>query len=116
MSTVVPFRRQRSTEGRTRFDQPSAGTSTRTDVYARPDVYDMEYAGASNEDAAFSPAARPPASAPRGGVRLRNRPRNVHAVEALPKAQIVGLDASPEMLDQAWHVREAAEPSVRDRV
>src|SRR6476659_9170651 len=27
--------------------------STRSDIYARPDVYDMEYEGASNQDAHF---------------------------------------------------------------
>jgi hypothetical protein len=29
------------------------GTSTRSDVYQRPDIYDMEYAGAANHDAGF---------------------------------------------------------------
>jgi hypothetical protein len=35
-----------------RFNQ--LRTSTRTDIYARPDLYDMEYEGASNHDAASS--------------------------------------------------------------
>jgi hypothetical protein len=29
------------------------GLSKRCDIYGRPDLYDMEYAGASNEDAHF---------------------------------------------------------------
>jgi ubiquinone/menaquinone biosynthesis C-methylase UbiE len=116
MSTVVPFRRPSSAERRPRVDQPGTGTIERS-VYARPDIYDMEYAGASNEDARFF-----------AKLLARRRPRRVlefacgsgrvtfTLAKALPKAEIVGVDASPEMLDQAWRVREAAEPSVRDRV
>jgi hypothetical protein len=38
-----------------RFSQPDTGTSmsARSDIYGRPDLYDMEYEGASNHDAHF---------------------------------------------------------------
>ena len=42
-----------SPEPRTPFNQLGTGKSTRFDIYARPDVYDMEYEGASNHDARF---------------------------------------------------------------
>jgi ubiquinone/menaquinone biosynthesis C-methylase UbiE len=103
-------------------DQASAsrnGThvSNRSDIYARPDVYDMEYEGASNEDAHFF--AR---------MAARFRPRRVLELAcgsgrvtftlaaALPKAEIVGVDRSIEMLSQAVAARDAAESSVRQRV
>lgn len=86
-------------------------------VYARPDIYDMEYAGSDNADAHFFAA-----------LLKRRRPRRVlefacgtgrvtfTLAEALPKAQIVGVDSSVEMLAAASRRRDAAEPSVRDRV
>ena len=95
----------------------AAGVSSRTDVYARPDVYDMEYAGAANDDARFF--AR---------LLARRRPRRVLELAcgsgrvafalatALPRAQIVGVDRSIDMLGQAARMRDRAEPSVRERV
>src|SRR5262249_7744687 len=85
--------------------------------YARPDVYDMEYEGASNHDARFF--AR---------LLARVRPRRVLELAcgsgrvtftlatALPAAQIVGVDSSIEMLAEASRARDAAEPSVRQPV
>jgi SAM-dependent methyltransferase len=94
-----------------------AGRSTRSDVYARPDVYDMEHAGDSNHDARFF--AR---------LLARIRPRRVLELAcgsgrvtftlaaALPNAEIVGLDSSIDMLAQAAKARNAADPLVRERV
>src|SRR5262245_50605113 len=91
--------------------------SARSDIYARPDLYDMEYEGASNQDARFF--AR---------VLARMRPRRVLELAcgsgrvtftlaaALPKAEIVGVDSSIEMLGQAAASRDAAESTVRERV
>ena len=42
-----------STAYRIRFDQLDTDVSTESNIYARPDVYDMEYEGASNDDARF---------------------------------------------------------------
>lgn len=98
-------------------NQTRAGVSARSDVYGRPDVYDMEYAGDRNDDARFF--AR---------LLARVRPRRVLELAcgsgrvaftlaaALPKARIVGVDSSIEMLGQAATVRETAEPSLRERV
>lgn len=41
-------------EPRNRVNQLGTGVSTRSEIYARPDIYDMEYEGASNHDARFS--------------------------------------------------------------
>jgi ubiquinone/menaquinone biosynthesis C-methylase UbiE len=102
---------------RDRFDQLGTGLSTRYDIYARPDVYDMEYEGASNHDARFF--AR---------LLARVRPRRVLELAcgsgrvtftlaaALPMAEIVGVDSSVDMLGKAATARDAAEPSVRERV
>src|SRR5262249_52233444 len=98
---------------------PNDGTRvcSRSDIYARPDLYDMEYEGASNEDAHF--LAR---------VLARARPRRVLELAcgsgrvtftlaaALPKAEIIGLDSSIEMLGQATTALTGAESSVRERV
>jgi len=77
----------------------------------------MEYAGASNHDARFF--AR---------LLARVRPRRVlelacgsgrvtfTVAAALPMAEIVGVDLSIDMLRQAATARDAAEPSVRERV
>ena len=90
---------------------------TSSEVYARPDVYDMEYAGASNDDARF--LAR---------LLARVRPRRVAEFAcgsgrvtftlagALPRTKIVGVDLSADMLRQASHNRLAQIPSVRERV
>ena len=92
-------------------------TSTRSDVYGRPDIYDMEYAGSSNDDARF--IAR---------LVARVRPRRVlefacgsgrvlfTLAATLPKAEIVGVDSSIEMLGQAARARDAGDPSMRERV
>jgi ubiquinone/menaquinone biosynthesis C-methylase UbiE len=100
-----------------RLNQRSPGMSARADIYARPDVDDMEYEGASNHDAHFF-------------TRLLGRVRARHVLElacgsgrvaftlaaALPVAEIVGVDSSIAMLRQAAMARDAAEPSVRERV
>jgi ubiquinone/menaquinone biosynthesis C-methylase UbiE len=87
------------------------------EIYSRPDVYDMEYEGARNHDARFF--AR---------LLTRIRPRRVlefacgtgrvtfTLAAALPTAEIVGVDASADMLRKAQTVRDAATPSVRERV
>jgi SAM-dependent methyltransferase len=114
---VVPIGRPPSPEPRRRFDTPGTSLSTRSDVYARPDVYDMEYQGASNHDARFF--AR---------LLARVRPRRVLELAcgsgrvtftlaaALPKAEIVGVDSSIEMLGQAARACHAVDPLVRERV
>jgi SAM-dependent methyltransferase len=91
--------------------------STRSDIYARPDLYDMEYEGASNQDAQF--LAR---------LLARVRPRRVLELAcgsgritftlaaALPRAEIVGVDSSIEMLGKAAAARDGAESPVRQRV
>jgi trans-aconitate methyltransferase len=100
-----------------RCDHVGTGMSTRSDIYARPDVYDMEYAGASNHDARFF--AR---------LLARVRPRRVLELAcgsgrvtftlaaALPVAEIVGVDSSIDMLAQAAKARDAADSLVRRRV
>ena len=84
--------------------------STRSDIYARPDLYDMEYEGASNQDAQFF--AR---------LLARVRPRRVLELAcgsgrvtftlaaAVPRAEIVGVDSSIEMLGKAAAARDCAE-------
>jgi ubiquinone/menaquinone biosynthesis C-methylase UbiE len=93
------------------------GASVRSDIYARPDVYDMEYEGNRNEDAHFF--AR---------LLARVRPRRVlefacgsgrvtfALAAALANAEIVGVDSSIEMIGSAAEARDAAESSVRRRV
>ena len=90
---------------------------TPSEIYARPDVYDMEYAGASNDDARFF-------------ARLieRVRPRRVlefacgsgrvtfTLAGALPGVEIVGVDSSIDMLGRAATARAASDPSVRRHV
>ena len=91
--------------------------STRSDIYARPDVYDMEYEGATNQDEQYF--AR---------LLARLRPRRVLELgcgsgrvtftlaAALPKTAIVGVDSSIEMLGKAAAAHDAAQSSVRGRV
>jgi ubiquinone/menaquinone biosynthesis C-methylase UbiE len=91
--------------------------SRRSDIYGRPDLYDMEYEGASNQDAHFF--AR---------LLARVRPRRVLELAcgsgrvtftlaaALPNAEIVGVDSSIEMLGQAAVARDATESQLRKRV
>ena len=100
-----------------RNHQRLPGSEWRSDIYARPDLYDMEYEGAGNEDAHFF--AR---------VLARVRPRRVLELAcgsgrvtfplaaALPQAEIVGVDSSIEMLGKASATRDAAASSVRERV
>jgi len=92
------------------------GAPARSDIYARPDLYDMEHEGASHQDARFF--AR---------LLARVRPRRVLELAcgsgrvtfplavALPKTEIVGVDASVEMLGKAAEARNAAPSSVRPR-
>jgi SAM-dependent methyltransferase len=105
-----------------RSDQANASNnrrrvSTLSDIYARPDLFDMEYAGASDQDAQFV-------------ARLigRVRPRRVLEMacgsgrvtftlaRALPKVEIAGVDSSIAMLGKAAAAHDAAESSVRTRV
>lgn len=91
--------------------------ATRSEIYGRPDVYDMEYEGSENDDARFF--AR---------LLARVRPRRVLELAcgtgrvtftlaaALPAAEIVGVDSSIDMLGQAAMARAAAVPLVRKRV
>src|SRR5215471_8181629 len=91
--------------------------SIRSNIYARPDLYDMEYEGDGNQDAHFF--AR---------LLARARPRRVLELAcgsgritftlaaALTRAEIVGVDSSMEMLGGAAAARDAAEPSLRERV
>jgi ubiquinone/menaquinone biosynthesis C-methylase UbiE len=93
------------------------GVSNRSDIYARPDLYDMEYEGARNEDARFF-----------GRLLARVRPRRLLELAcgsgrvtltlaaALPTAEIIGVDSSIEMLGRAATARDVAESSVRQRV
>ena len=74
-------------EPRNRVNQLGTGVSTRSDIYARPDIYDMEHEGASNHDARFF-------------ARLLARVR----------------PSSIDMLAKAATARDAAEPLVRERV
>jgi ubiquinone/menaquinone biosynthesis C-methylase UbiE len=86
-------------------------------VYARPDVYDMEYEGASNHDAHF--LAR---------LLARIRPRRVLELacgsgrvtftlaSTLPTARIVGVDASIHMLGKAVTKRAGVDRLIRERV
>jgi trans-aconitate methyltransferase len=106
-----------SPEPRNPFNQLDPQIVARSDIYARPDVYDMEYEGASNHDARFF--AR---------LLARVRPRRVLELAcgsgrvtftlaaALPMAEIVGVDSSIDMLGKAATTRDAAEPLVRERV
>jgi ubiquinone/menaquinone biosynthesis C-methylase UbiE len=91
--------------------------AARSEIYARPDLYDMEYEGARNADAWF--IAR---------LLSRTRPRRVAELAcgsgrvtltlaaALPEAEIIGVDSSIDMLGNAVMGRDAADPSVRGRV
>src|SRR5262249_52429642 len=100
-----------------RFNELGTRLSPRSDIYTRPDVYEMEYEGSSNHDARFF--AR---------LLARLRPRRVLELAcgsgrvtftlagALPQAEIVGVDSSIEMLRKAAAARDAAESSVRERV
>jgi SAM-dependent methyltransferase len=97
--------------------RPGGRVTSRADVYGRPDIYDMEYEGARNDDARFF--AR---------LLARGRPRRVLELAcgtgrvtftlatALPAADIVGVDSSVDMLAAAGRRRETVDPSVRDRV
>ena len=113
---AVPLRSQSSSQPDNAF-KLGTRASARSDIYARPDIYDMEYEGCRNEDAHFF--AR---------LLARVRPRRVlefacgsgrvtfTLAAALNKAEIVGVDSSSEMLGMAIAARDAAGPSVRQRV
>ena len=86
---------------------------TRSDVYARPDIYDMEYEGAGNHDARLLARVRRRRvlELACGSGRV-----TVTLAAALPMADIVGVDSSIDMLGKAATARDAAEPLVRERV
>jgi hypothetical protein len=90
---LLPIGRLSSPEPRSRFGQLGTHMSTRSDVYARPDVYDIEYEGASNHDARFF--ARLLARVrPRRVLELACRSGRVTftLAAALPMAEIVGVE------------------------
>lgn len=91
--------------------------NTRSEIYARPDVYDMEYEGSENDDARFF-ASLLTQVAPRRLLEFACGSGRVtfSLAAALPATTIVGVDSSPEMLGQAATVRGAADPSLRERV
>lgn len=113
----MPFTPSSPYEPRNSVHRPGAGIDIPSDIYSRPDLYDMEYQGAGNDDARFF--AR---------LLARVRPRRVLELAcgsgrvtftlaaALPMAKIVGVDKSIDMLGKAAAAREAVEPSVRERV
>jgi len=96
---------------------PADERPTRTEIYARPDVYDMEHAGTGNPDAHF--IAR---------LLMSVRPRRVLEFACgsgrvsltlaahLPYAEIVGVDVSSDMLGAAAAARARADRSERARV
>jgi ubiquinone/menaquinone biosynthesis C-methylase UbiE len=114
---LLPGGRPSSRTLRNRSNQVGAAMTMRSEIYARPDVYDMEYANAGNDDARFF--AR---------LLARFRPRRVlelacgsgrvtlRLATALPMAEIVGVDSSIDMLGKAAAARDAADPLVRERV
>ena len=93
------------------------GAGAAADIYSRPDLYDMEHRDTGHLDARFF-------------ARLLTRLRPSRVLElacgsarvtlalaaALPTTRIVGVDRSRDMLDRAAVAREAAPPSVRERV
>ena len=113
----LPGGRPSSPKPRNLSNQVGTAMATRSDIFARPDVYDMEYEGADNQDAHF--IAR---------LLARIRPHRVLELAcgsgrvtfamaaALPMAEIVGVDTSIDMLRQAATARDAADPLVRQRV
>src|SRR5690349_12197472 len=80
-------------------------------VYMRPDIYDMEYAGSANDDARFfarllaSTGARRVVEMACGTGRV-----TLTLAAALPRAVIVGVDSSMNMLGQAVTKRARVEP------
>lgn len=94
-----------------------AAMSARTDIYARPDIYDMEYEGAENDDAQFF-ARLLARTQPRRALELACGSGRVAftLAAALRTTEIVGVDSSSEMLGKASTARAAAESSVRERV
>jgi ubiquinone/menaquinone biosynthesis C-methylase UbiE len=108
MSVAVRQFQERDTSG--------AG-ERRTDIYARPDLYDLEHASSGNADARFFARVLARARARRvlelacGSGRVA-----LTLAESLPAAQIVGVDASVEMLDRAALHRDRADPAVSGRI
>src|SRR5262245_39415762 len=100
-----------------RFNQTGTDRSARSDVYGRPDVYDMEYAGATNDDAHFFARLLAQVRARRVLEFACGTGRVTFTLAAaLRRSEIVGVDASIEMLGKACATRNALEPSVRERV
>ncbi len=91
-----------------------AATAARTDIYARPDVYEMEYAGSGNDDVRFL-AHLLASVAPRRMLEFACGSGRVTfaLAAALPGAEIVGVDSSIEMLANAVITRAAADLSIR---
>jgi SAM-dependent methyltransferase len=110
---LLPIGRRSLPKPRDRFDQLGTGRATRSDVYARPDIYDMEYEGAGNHDARLLARVRRRRvlELACGSGRV-----TVTLAAALPMADIVGVDSSIDMLGKAATARDAAEPLVRERV
>ena len=106
----VPERRNRSNRLDTR---PFA----RSDIYTRPDVYDMEYEGSSNEDARFFARLLARIRARRVLELACGSCRVVFTLaRALPAAEIVVVDSSIDMIERAAAARDATEACVRERV
>src|SRR5262245_39613848 len=91
--------------------------STRSDIYARPDLYDMEHEGDRNQDAQFFARVLARVRARRVLELACGSGRVTFALAAaLAKAEIVGVDSSIEMLGKAAAARDVAGSSVRERV
>lgn len=90
---------------------------TPPDIYARPDVYDMEYEGTGDDDARFFARLLARVS-PRRVLELAcgSGRMTFTLAAALPEATIVAVDSSIDMLGQAVTMRDGAEPSLRERV
>jgi ubiquinone/menaquinone biosynthesis C-methylase UbiE len=117
MSVVLPFEHPPLRGPRDGVGLPGGRAQARADVYGRPDVYDMEYAGDRHEDARFFARLLARARARRVLELACGTGRVAFALAAaLPRTEIVGVDASVEMLAQAVRTREAAAPSLRERV
>ena len=106
----VPERRNRSNRLDTR-------AFARSDIYTRPDVYDMEYEGSSNEDARFFARLLARIRARRVLELACGSCRVVFTLaRALPAAEIVVVDSSIDMIERAAAARDATEACVRERV
>lgn len=112
-----PSTREAAAPAGTSVHRPGAGPDTRSDIYSRPDLYDMEYQGACNHDARFFARLLARLRARRVLELACGSGRVTFALAAaLPGAEIVGVDRSIDMLGKAAAARDAAGPSVRERV